>query len=165
MACHATCLLMVETLIDFLKDYGYWGMGILAFLSGTVVPIASEVLQLFFLGLGLNAVGITLVATLGNTLGGITCFMLGFLAKKEWVLRFFKIPEKRFKRADVIIQKYGYWAAAISFAPVIGEVLLVVLGMLRADSVKVIVVMALGKLIRYALITASYLGVAEILVF
>ena len=165
MACHATCLLMVETLIDFFKDYGYWGMGILAFLSGTVVPIASEVLQLFFLGLGLNAVGITRVATLGNTLGGITCFMLGFLAKKEWVLRFFKIPEKRFKRADVIIQKYGYWAAAISFAPVIGEVLLVVLGMLRADSVKVIVVMALGKLIRYALITASYLGVAEILVF
>lgn len=156
---------MVETIIDFFKDYGYWGMGLLSFLSGTIVPIASEVLQLFFLGLGLNAVGITLAATLGNTLGGITCFMLGFLAKKEWVLKFFKIPEKRMKRADVIIQKYGYWAAVISFTPVIGEVLLIVLGMLRVNSVKVIVVMALGKFIRYALITASYLGVAEIVTF
>lgn len=156
---------MVETIIDFFKDYGYWGMGLLSFLSGTIVPIASEVLQLFFLGLGLNAVGITLAATLGNTLGGITCFMLGFLAKKEWVLKFFGIPEKRMKRADVIIQKYGYWAAAISFTPVIGEVLLIVLGMLRVNSVKVIVVMALGKFIRYALITASYLGVAEIVTF
>lgn len=156
---------MVETIIDFFKDYGYWGMGLLSFLSGTIVPIASEVLQLFFLGLGLNAVGITLAATLGNTLGGITCFMLGFLAKKEWVLKFFKIPEKRMKCADVIIQKYGYWAAAISFAPVIGEVLLIVLGMLRVNSVKVIIVMALGKFIRYALITASYLGVAEIVTF
>ena len=68
---------MVDALIDFFKDYGYWGMGMLAFLSGTVVPVASEVLQLFFLGVGLNAVGITLVATLGNTLGGITCFLLG----------------------------------------------------------------------------------------
>lgn len=156
---------MVETVVDFFKDYGYWGMGLLSFLSGTIVPIASEVLQLFFLGLGLNAVGITLAATLGNTLGGITCFMLGFLAKKEWVLKFFKIPEKRMKRADVIIQKYGYWAAVISFTPVIGEVLLIVLGMLRVNSVKVIVVMALGKFIRYALITASYLGVAEIVTF
>ena len=156
---------MVETIIDFFKDYGYWGMGLLSFLSGTIVPIASEVLQLFFLGLGLNAVGITLAATLGNTLGGITCFMLGFLAKKEWVLKFFKIPEKRMKRADVIIQKYGYWAAVISFTPVIGEVLLIVLGMLRVNSVKVIVVMALGKFIRYALITASYLGVVEIVTF
>lgn len=156
---------MVATIIDFFKDYGYWGMGLLSFLSGTIVPIASEVLQLFFLGLGLNAVGITLAATLGNTLGGITCFMLGFLAKKEWVLKFFKIPEKRMKRADVIIQKYGYWAAAISFTPVIGEVLLIVLGMLRVNSVKVIVVMALGKFIRYALITASYLGIAEIVTF
>ena len=156
---------MVETVVDFFKDYGYWGMGLLSFLSGTIVPIASEVLQLFFLGLGLNAVGITLAATLGNTLGGITCFMLGFLAKKEWVLKFFKIPEKRMKRADVIIQKYGYWAAVISFTPVIGEVLLIVLGMLRVNSVKVIVVMALGKFIRYALITASYLGVSEILSF
>ena len=156
---------MVETIVDFFKDYGYWGMGLLSFLSGTIVPIASEVLQLFFLGLGLNAVGITLAATLGNTLGGITCFMLGFLAKKEWVLKFFKIPEKRMKRADVIIQKYGYWAAAISFAPVIGEVLLIVLGILRVNSVKVIIVMALGKFIRYALITASYLGVAEIVTF
>ena len=156
---------MVETIIDFFKDYGYWGMGLLSFLSGTIVPIASEVLQLFFLGLGLNAVGITLAATLGNTLGGITCFMLGFLAKKEWVLKFFKIPEKRMKRADVIIQKYGYWAAVISFTPVIGEALLIVLGMLRVNSVKVIVVMALGKFIRYALITASYLGVAEIVTF
>lgn len=152
---------MVETLIEFFKDYGYWGMGVLAFLSGTVVPIASEVLLVFFLGLGLDAVGITLVATLGNTLGGITCFMLGSLASKEWVLHFFKIPEKRMKRADVFIQKYGYWTAGISFVPVIGETLLVMLGVLRVNRIKVIVVMALGKLIRYALITASFLGITE----
>ena len=59
---------MVEIIIDFFKDYGYLGMGVLAFLSGTVVPITSEVLLVFFLKLGLNAFGITLVATLGNTL-------------------------------------------------------------------------------------------------
>ena len=154
---------MLESVIEFFKDYGYWGMGMLAFLSGTVVPVASEVLLLFFLGVGLDAVGLTLVATLGNTLGGITCFVLGFLVKRERLLRLFRITDEQMERADVIIRKYGFWAAGLSFLPAIGEVLIILLGMLRADSIKVIVVMALGKLVRYALITASYFGVVEML--
>ena len=40
---------MGEILIDFFKDYGYWGMFFMAFLSGSIVPIASEVLLVFFL--------------------------------------------------------------------------------------------------------------------
>lgn len=152
---------MVEALISFFADYGYWGLGILSFLSGTVVPVASEALVVILLNLGLNAVGITLVATLGNTLGGITCFVLGYLADKAWVMRFFDITEKRMARADKVIDKYGYWAAVISFMPFIGEVLLVALGVMRANRFKVIAVMALGKLLRYAFITVSYIGVAE----
>lgn len=151
---------MVETLIDFFKDYGYWGMGILSFLSGSIIPITSEVLLVFFLNLGLDAVGLTLVATLGNTLGGVTCFMLGYLTNKERVKKIFKISDKRMKRADIMIQKYGYWTAAISFVPAIGEVLLVVLGIMRVSWFKVITIMAIGKLVRYAFITASYVGVS-----
>ena len=156
---------MVEAIIEFFKDYGYWGMGMLAFLSGTVVPVASEVLLLFFLGVGLNAVGLTLVATLGNTLGGITCFALGFMVNRERLLRLFGISEEQMKRADAIIQKYGFWAAGLSFLPAIGEVLVIVLGMLRANTAKVIIVMALGKLARYVFITASYFGIAELFGF
>lgn len=147
-------------MIDFFKDYGYWGMGILSFLSGSIIPITSEVLLVFFLNLGLDAVGLTLVATLGNTLGGVTCFMLGYLTNKERVKKIFKISDKRMKRADIMIQKYGYWTAAISFVPAIGEVLLVVLGIMRVNRFKVITVMAIGKLVRYAFITASYIGVS-----
>lgn len=76
-------------------------------------------------------------------------------------MRFFKIPEKRMKRADKLIQKYGYWTASISFVPALGETLLVMLGIMRVDKTKVIVVMAIGKLIRYALITATFLGVSD----
>ena len=151
---------MLETLIDFFKDYGYWGMGVLSFLSGTVVPITSEVLLLFFLNLGLSAVGLTLVATLGNSLGGFSCFMLGYVTNKETVQKFFKIPDKRMKRADLLIQKYGFWTASISFVPLIGETLLVVLGVMRVSKYKVIAVMALGKFLRYAFIAISYMGLA-----
>lgn len=153
---------MGETLIEFFKDYGYWGMGILSFLSGSVVPIASEVLLVFFLNLGLNAVSLTLVATLGNTLGGITCFMIGYLTNKATVQRLFRISDRRMKRADMMIQKYGFWTAALSFVPVIGEALLVALGIMRVDKYKVMSVMAFGKFVRYVLIVASYYGVLNL---
>ncbi len=151
---------MDGTLLELFKDYGYWGMGVIAFLSGTVVPITSEVVLMFFLSLGLNAMGLTLAATIGNTLGGITCFMMGYLTNKEQVQKFFKIPERRMRRADKMIQKYGYWTASISFVPVIGEVLLLTLGIMRVNKYKVIMVMAAGKLVRYAFITLSYTGLA-----
>ncbi len=152
---------MAELIIEFLKDYGYLGMGILAFLAGTVVPITSEVLLVFFLGIGLNAVGLTLAATIGNTLGGITCFMIGYLTTKEKVQKFFKIPDRRMKRADMLIQKYGYWTAAFSFLPVLGEVFLLSLGIMRVNRFKVITLMALGKLFRYSLVVMSAIGISR----
>ena len=153
---------MVEQLIDFFKDYGYWGMGVLAFLSGSIIPIASEVLLLFFLGIGMNAVLLTVVATIGNTIGGITCFLLGYLADKEMLWRLFRISDKKMKRADELIQKYGYWTAALSFLPALGEVILVALGIMRVNKYKVIAVMVLGKFLRYAFVAASYYGVASL---
>lgn len=152
---------MADLIIEFLKDYGYLGMGIMAFLAGTVVPITSEVLLVFFLGIGLNAVGLTLAATIGNTLGGITCFMIGYLTTKEKVQRFFKVPDRRMKRADMLIQKYGYWTAAFSFLPVLGEVFLLSLGIMRVNRFKVISLMALGKLFRYSLVVISAIGISK----
>ena len=153
---------MFDALIDFLKDYGYWGMGVLSFLSGSVLPISSEILLVFFLNLGLSAVWLTVVATVGNTLGGISCFLLGYLTNKKTVQKVFRISDRRMKRADIMIQKYGYWTAALSFVPAIGEVLLVVLGIMRVNKYKVILVMALGKLVRYAFIAASYYGLSAL---
>jgi membrane protein YqaA with SNARE-associated domain len=154
---------MVETLIEFLKDYGYWGMALLSFLSGSVIPIASEALLLLFLGLGLNALWLTIVATFGNTLGGITCFMLGYLTDKRTVQRVFRISDKKMLRADSMIQRYGYWTAALSFLPVIGEVILVTLGIMRVDKYKVFAIMAIGKLARYAFVVFSYYGISGLL--
>ena len=153
---------MFDCLIEFSKDYGYWGMAFISFLAGTVVPITSEVVLVFFLNLGLNPMLLTLSATAGNTLGGISCFLMGYLTNKERVQKFFKIPDRRMKRADKMIQKYGYWTSSISFVPVIGEVLLVSLGVMRVNKYKVVGVMALGKLVRYAFIAASYYGLSSL---
>jgi membrane protein YqaA with SNARE-associated domain len=154
---------MVETLIDFLKDYGYWGMALLSFLSGSIIPIASEALLVVLLGVGLNAMWLIVVATVGNTLGGITCFMLGYLTDKQTVKRVFRISDKKMERADSLIQRYGYWAAVLSFMPIIGEAILVALGIMRVDKYKVSIVMAIGKFARYAFVAISYYGVSRLL--
>lgn len=154
---------MVETLIDFLKDYGYWGMALLSFLSGSVIPIASEALLVVLLGVGLNAMWLIVVATVGNTLGGITCFMLGYLTDKQTVKRVFRISDKKMERADSLIQRYGYWAAVLSFMPIIGEAILVALGIMRVDKYKVFIVMAIGKFARYAFVAISYYGISRLL--
>lgn len=152
---------MDEQIIEFFKEYGYFGMGATAFLAGTVVPVASEVLLVFFLGAGLNAIWLTLSATIGNSLAGVTCFLSGYLAKRESVQAFFRISDKKMKRADRLIGKYGLWTAFFSFLPAIGEVLLISLGFMRADKTKVFIYMTLGKLFRYSLITISTIGLAE----
>ena len=152
---------MVEILIEFLKDYGYWGMFLMAFLSGSIIPVASEVLLIFFLSVGLDALALTVVATIGNTIGGLSCFSLGFLTSKERVWKLFRVSDKGMEKADRLIGKYGFWAAGLSFLPAVGEVILLVLGVMRADWLKVLVVMALGKFVRYAFITASYVGLSQ----
>ena len=154
---------MVEVLIDFLQDYGYWGMLLLSFLSGSVIPIASEALFVVLLGVGLNTMWLIVVATVGNTLGGITCFMLGYLTDKQTVQRVFSISDKKMERADSLIQKYGYWAAVLSFMPIIGEAILVALGIMRVDKYKVAIVMAIGKFARYAFVAISYYGISRLL--
>lgn len=153
----------MDWLISLFSEYGYVGMGLLAFLSGSIVPITSEVLLIFFLGVGLNAVLLTIVATAGNTLGGICCYFIGMIADKEKSFKMFKITPRRMQRADRIIQRYGYWAAFISFVPVLGETLLILLGVMRVSWWKVAIVMAIGKLVRYTFITLSYLGVTNML--
>lgn len=153
---------MVETLIDFLKDYGYWGMALLSFLSGSIIPIASEALLVVLLGVGLNAMWLIVVATVGNTLGGITCFMLGYLTDKQTVKRVFRISDKKMECADSLIQRYGYWAAVLSFMPIIGEAILVALGIMRVDKYKVSIVMAIGKFARYAFVAISYYGISRL---
>ncbi|MBR5334715.1 MAG: DedA family protein [Bacteroidaceae bacterium] len=148
----------LDLIVRFFSEYGYLGMGVMAFLSGSVLPLTSEVLLMLLLGMGLNSMGLVVVSTIGNTIGGITCFYTGRIVKKEKVGRLFRVPEKRMRQADRIIQKYGFWASFLSFVPLVGTAILLTLGMLRVNPVKVTLVMMLGKFLRYLLVAASYTG-------
>ena len=46
----------MDTMLQFLTEWGYWGVFILAFLAGTVLPFSSEAVLLACIGLGLDPV-------------------------------------------------------------------------------------------------------------
>ncbi len=149
--------------MDFCREYGYWGMCIISFLSGSILPFTSDVLMLSFLGMGMSPIWLVVSATVGNTLGGVTCYYMGGLAKGNWFSKFFSVSPEKARKAEIYIQKYGYWAAFFSFVAIIGEAIIVLLGSMRATWWKVFLVMMLGKLIRYMAIALSYEGVAAVI--
>ena len=153
----------MDWLVEYLSELGYLGMGIGAFIAGSVLPMASEVLLLLFLGMGLNPVLLLLSATLGNTLGGFSCYYMACLAKREWVEKFFNVSPRRMARAERIVQRVGVWAAFLSFVPLLGTAILLLLGFMRVSPLKFAATMTLGKLVRYLIVVLSYTGVVELL--
>lgn len=145
----------MDALVQFLIDWGYWGMFISAFLAGTVLPFSSEAVLLTCIGLGLDPVASTLATTAGNALGGLTCYGIGHLGKTEWIEKYLKVDKKQLNRATRFIHGRGSWMALFSFLPVIGDAILIVLGLMRANLWIVTLSMTIGKLARYAILVAT----------
>ena len=71
--------------MEFLIEYGYIGVFIASFLAATVLPFSSEVVLTGVLLAGAVYWPCMIAATLGNFLGGMSCYWLGMLGKVEWI--------------------------------------------------------------------------------
>lgn len=145
----------MDAFIQFMTDWGYWGMFISAFLAGTILPFSSEAVLLACIGLGLDPILSTLATTAGNALGGLTCYWIGHLGKMEWIEKYFRVDKKQLDKATHFIHGRGSWMALFSFLPVVGDAILIVLGLMKANLYIVALSMTLGKLARYALLVAA----------
>lgn len=134
---------------EILVQYGYIGFFFAAFLSATILPFSSEIILSGLLISGASPMLCVFTGTLGNTLGGITCYWIGMAGKIEWIERYLKIEKSKLDQAQNWTKKWGCFAAFFSFLPIIGDVINVVLGFMRASFWKVTLFMALGKFSRY----------------
>lgn len=128
--------------IAFDETTGLFGLFTAAFVAATLVPLSSEVVLLGFLKFHPQAVLSALaVATVGNTVGGMTSYAIG---------RFFPRPRKLDQLARV--RRYGAPVLALAWLPFIGDALCVAAGWLRLNWIAVAVFQTLGRLARYAAI-------------
>ncbi|MFT3778043.1 MAG: YqaA family protein [Ottowia sp.] len=138
-----------------LPQYGLSTVFVLAFASATLLPLGSEpaVFGLVKLNPHLFWPAI-LVATAGNTLGGVSSWWLGRAAHGT-VARWRRAPAHG--RALRWLERLGPKACVLSFLPVIGDPLCTVAGWLRLPALPCAGWMALGKFLRYLAMTAALL--------
>jgi membrane protein YqaA with SNARE-associated domain len=122
------------------------------FLSATILPFASEVGLAAVISSGYDPVLSVIVATIGNSLGGLTNYYLGKFGKILWIKKSEKAENKQNKLKQYVT-KYGSLCALLSWVPIIGDPLLVMLGFMRIKLLPVVVFMVVGKLIRYIVIS------------
>lgn len=136
-------------MLDFLIQYGYLGVFLAAFLAATVLPFSSEVVLSGVLLSGADYWSCIFAATLGNWLGGMTCYRIGTLGKKEWIVRYLKMSEEKIDRVTRWLKGRGSFMAFFVFLPGIGDFFAVALGLLRANVWGVAAFMLAGKFFRY----------------
>jgi membrane protein YqaA with SNARE-associated domain len=123
-----------------------------AFISSTIAPGGSEAVLAYMVSAGQYQIGgLVIVATLGNTLGAMTTWGLGVLAAKKFPAATL-LSEKKQKALSIVKSK-GLWTLFFSWLPVIGDALCFAGGWLKLPLIPAIVVIGLGKLGRYIVIS------------
>lgn len=110
------------------------------FLAATLLPFPSEAVLFAYLAMHPERAALAVAtATVGNTAGGMTCYLIG---------RF--IPQQQFDpRAMRWLRRWGAPATVFGFLPVVGEALCVAAGWLRTHWLAVLAFTAAGRLARY----------------
>ena len=139
----------IESLVQLLTDWGYLGLFISALLAGSIVPFSSELMMGALVAMGLEPWLCVLAATLGNTLGGLTCYWLGRLGRIDWIEKYLGVKREKVERVQRFLQGRGALMAFFTFLPFVGEAIAVALGFMRSNLWLTTVSMFAGKLARY----------------
>ena len=122
-----------------------WSLFISSFLAATLLPGGSEAVLFGVLkGYPETLWAALLVATVGNTLGGMVSFGMGWLLPQTQQL---KHVEK--------LRRYGTPALLLAWVPLLGDALCLAAGWLRLNPWRAALFMAVGKFARYWVIALA----------
>ena len=129
-----------------------WALFTSAFLSATVIPFPSEGALIAFVHTFPESVKLgVFVATLGNTLGGLTTYFLGRFSGRY-------LPKEGYFAPQVLraFERFGPFSLVLSWLPFLGDVLCGVAGWLKLSWWQCLAWMAFGKCTRYALVAGIF---------
>jgi len=151
-----------------LPEVGLSAIFIVSLISATILPLGSEPAVFGYLTLAPHmfwpAIG---VATAGNTAGGIISYWTGVGAEKSyehWLkthggqtieARRRKAAGRWHGQVSAFLRRLGAPALLLSWLPIVGDPLCVAAGWLRLPFWPSVAYMAIGKFLRYTLMTAA----------
>ena len=131
------------------------GLFVSAFISSTILPGGSEaVLWLLIEKQYAPEWLLVFVATVGNTLGGLTTWFLGWLLAVRYPSE--RLMQANKKQAVDRVRRWGSPALLLSWLPIIGDPLCFAAGWLRLSLFFSLVFMAVGKCLRYIFVAQIF---------
>jgi membrane protein YqaA with SNARE-associated domain len=137
---------------ELLTGHGYPALFLLSFLASTLLPLGSEWLLVALLLKGFDPTLSVALATMGNTLGALTTYGIGFWGGPVLIGRVLRIDEAARLRSERFYARYGVWSLLLSWLPVVGDPLCLVGGLLRVGFGRFFLLVATGKLARYVVV-------------
>lgn len=139
-----------------LPRLGLAAIFIVSFVSATLLPLGSEPALFGLVKLNPSLLWPAIaVATLGNTLGGAVSWAMGYGVERAYEHRVHHAP--RHARALDWLERFGPKACLLSWLPLVGDPLCALAGWLRMPFWPSLAYMAVGKLLRYVVMTAGLL--------
>jgi membrane protein YqaA with SNARE-associated domain len=139
----------------------YLSLFLVALGAASLLPMQSEpVLIALLLASEQPVWALVLVASLGNTLGSVINYALGRMLERFRHRRWFPASEAALDRAQGWYARWGRWSLLLSWAPIIGDPLTVIAGVMREPLWRFVVLVAIAKTGRYVTLAWITLQVA-----
>ncbi len=124
--------------------------------AATFLPVVSEAVLAYDILAGYNLWGLLVAATIGNTLGSCVNYYLGtfgidYLERKHYV------NPAPFHRAQRLFDRYGAIVLLLSWAPVIGDPITFVAGVLHYDFRRFFLLVLIAKGVRYLILALFFI--------
>ena len=136
----------------------YGGLFLAAFTAATLLPAQSEALVVGLLLTDYAPWVVLAVASVGNVLGSAVNWFLGRGIELFRGRRWFPASPAALARAEGWYRRYGRWSLLLAWAPIIGDPLTVVAGVLRETFLVFLLLVSIAKIGRYLILAAATLG-------
>ena len=145
--------------MEYFLELGYLGLFISAFLAATILPLGSEVVLVGLLLNGFDPVSVVSIATVGNVLGSLVNYAIGFFGSAFLIHRVLKISDESFDKSKQRFEKWGNASLLLAWVPIIGDPLTVIAGVLRINIWLFLLLVTIGKLARYIVVSYTTLNI------
>lgn len=139
-----------------LESLGLLGLFIGTFLAATILPFSSDALYIAVLAATKDPIGCLAVGTVGNWLGSVVTYWIGWIGRWEWIEKWFKVKRETLEKQKIKIDKYGVWLALLAWIPIIGDVIAIALGFYRTRPWATMFLLLVGKFARFLLWNLIY---------
>jgi membrane protein YqaA with SNARE-associated domain len=131
----------------------YVSLFVSAFAAATILPLSSEaVLSALIAAEGFDIWFLVGIASIANTLGAAVNWVLGRYCLRWRDHRWFPVSTSALDQASEWFVRYGQISLLFTWFPIVGDPLTVVAGLLRVSFWRFLLLVAIGKTLRYVAI-------------